>query len=121
MKIQGLTIVHGDTTVFEVFITQDGAPLNITSALFWFTAKNAYTDADNVAVFQLTSPSGGISVIDAANGKIRVTIPASATSTVGYVSTVLVYDLQMKDVSANVSTITSGNLTVIPDVTRSTS
>ena len=121
MKTQGLTIIHGDTTIFDVFITQDGVPLNVTGATFWFTAKYLYTDADNATgAFQLYSPSNGITITDATGGKIRITIPTTATSSLPYVATVMVYDLQMKDASTNIRTLTGGNLTVLPDATRTT-
>lgn len=119
MKVQPLAITHGDTLQFDVYITRNNAVVDITGALFWMTAKVAFTDADP-GVFQLTSPAGGITITDAANGKIHVVIPPTATSSLPYSEVTYTYDIQMKETGGAISTVTGGPITVTLDVTRTT-
>lgn len=118
MNVMELTIVHGDTTVINGHATLNGGAVNLTGCSLWFTVKNAVTDTDAAAVFQLTSPASGITIASGPAGRFQITIAPAYTSGLPYVVIPLVYDLQMKDVSGNVSTLISGALTVVPDVTR---
>jgi len=121
MLNQGLVIVHGDTTDVDIFVNLNGAPVDLTGCSFWLTAKTSFADADP-GIGQLTSPAGGIAIVDAARGKIRATIPASWTSGLSRAQTLTyVYDVQMKDGSGGIRTLSMGTLSVVPDVTISTS
>ncbi|KKL94072.1 hypothetical protein LCGC14_1868340 [marine sediment metagenome] len=116
-----LEIVRGDKRDFSITVTQDGAPLDLTGLVLWFTAKRRHTDPDQAAAFQLSSAAGGISITDAVNGKAEMSIQPGDTSKLPASRTVLVWDLQVVDGSGNPCTPEWGSLTVIPDVTRRTS
>jgi len=121
VRTQNLKMTHGDDETFDVVVTNEktGAAMPITGCSFWFTAKSALTDADP-GVFQLKSPSDGVAIVDEPSGTLTVTVPRAATAGLPYEQTVLEYDFQMKDASANVKTVTRGTLTIDPDVTRVT-
>ena len=123
------TVFRGDTLQFVVQVLQvplgfppDTPPqvVNVTGWTFWFTVKKYFADPDNVAVFQgkSTDGSGTVTITDAPNGKVTLTLPASAT--LNYPDSVvqLVYDVQGKDTSGNIYTVDSGSVSVSPDVTR---
>lgn len=121
MISQNLSMVYGDTAVFNVTVTQDGALYNVTSCTFWLTVKVNYTDTDT-GVFQLTSGSG-ITIVDAPNGKIQIIVPYTQTYSpaFGYADTTYVYDIQMKTQAGAIKTLCRGKFTVLADVTRATS
>lgn len=112
-----LSRIRGDTTPFTVTITTDGVTtIDVTGYYFVMTAdpSNAPTNSDN-NLFQLTSPSGGITLSDPTNGVITVTLTTGAADqTPGS----YYYDLQMTDGSANITTILKGTYEVIQDITK---
>jgi len=112
---------RGDSLGFELELMNPltGAPLNITGAKFWFTAKNNYVDADERAVIRLdTALLGGVSIVDAARGLARVDVPPLATRALPDGIVRLVYDVQIREAGGSVSTIESGTIKIYPDVTR---
>lgn len=111
------TIYRGDTVALNITITASGLAYNLTGKTMWFTAKTSYSIADP-GTFQKKLGSG-ITVTDAANGRAQIVISASDTNSLGNSKVALVYDCQVKDSSGNIYTVASGNLIVIPDVTRS--
>lgn len=118
---QNLDIVRGNNKNFNVtVITQDGSPVDITGGTVRMTVKWAPTDADVSAIFALSSSTSGITLTDPTNGVFTVNIPASATSTVPYRLTKLVYDIQLTTSGSEVFTILRGFFTVVPNITRTT-
>ncbi len=117
---KNLQMVRGNAFPFDVEITLNGEPVNLTNCTLTFTAKFAYTDADASAVFKLTStPATGITILSAVNGTANITIPATATSALTYNDINLVYDLRLVDASSIPFVVMRGNLFVEPNVTRS--
>jgi len=117
--VSDLRIARGDKVALSIKAKKaDGTPQPLTGAVLTFTAKDRLTDADP-GVFQKTSPAGGITIDDAANGLATVTIAAADTSGFAGPRT-LYWDVQM-DVAAtgDKKTLDSGKLSVSPDVTRS--
>jgi len=111
---------RGDTLTFELALTnpKTGAPLDITGAKIWFTAKNNYVDPDNQAVIALDTVSGGVAITDAVRGLARVDVPPLATRSFPDGPVKTVYDVQIKDAAGIVTTVESGTLKVWPDVSR---
>lgn len=112
-----LEITRGDTTTLNVscFQTDGVTPLNITGYTLWFTAKYVVADADP-GVFQKTTTAGGITITNAAGGIATVSLVPTDTSSLAGV--VLLWDLQGKDPSGNITTLASGTLTITADITR---
>jgi hypothetical protein len=120
------TMFRGDSRTIAVAALQpDGVSVqNITGWTLWFTAKMAILDADVAAIFQkktgglgitITSPTGGLASIALAPADTDGTM-ATGTAT----SVDLFCDLQGKDGSGNVATLATGKLTVLAEITRTT-
>ena len=111
MAVVNLTMTRGDTSVVAVAVTNtDGSTHDITDGTLVLTVKHGYTDADNVAVFQVSQ-----SPTDPTHGKSVITIPPSATLTLPAIS-VLVYDVELTEANSQVTTIQTGKLSVVADV-----
>lgn len=109
----------GDTVLFDLAITRDGLPVDLTGATLWFTAKRSPADVDADAVFQKSTGSG-ISVSDAAGGLARVTVAPTDTSTLSNTDQTLECDVQLKEADGTVTTVARGQLILIPQITRAT-
>jgi hypothetical protein len=106
---QDLTITRGDTEVVEVTITSDGTtPITITGR----TYSSQMRSTPDIAAVAIT---GTCTVTDGANGQMKVTFAAADTADLdpGY----LYWDLQ-ENASGVITTILSGTVTVLADVTR---
>ncbi len=115
-----LKMIRGDTFVFDIAVVLNGAAVDITSGLLRMTAKWAVTDADIVAVFQLSSPASGIVITNATGGLATVTIPPADTVGLPAYTTTLAYDIQLEFSATEIYTVLRGNLIVFPDVTLTT-
>ena len=106
---QDLTITRGDTEVVEVTITTDGTtPVNIVGR----TYASQMRSTPDIATISIT---GTCVITDGANGQMKVTFAAADTADLdaGY----LYWDLQ-ENASGIITTILSGTVTVLADVTR---
>lgn len=106
---QDLTITRGDTETLVVTITSDGTtPINITGRTYRAQIRASQDSTTIKASFTCTVSNG-------AAGQVTCTLSAtdSATLPVG----IAYWDLE-ENASGVVSTILSGNVTVIADVTR---
>ncbi len=114
-----IEMVRVNTFSFDVEITENSTPVNLTGGTLYFTAKWSPLDADASAVFQLTSsPAAGITVLSATNGTANITIPKSATTALPYHDTLLDYDLKFVDSISQAFTVMRGKLNVLYNVTR---
>lgn len=114
-----LEMVRINTFSFDVSCTENEEAINLTGGTLYFTAKWSPLDADASAVFQLSSPSSGITILSAANGTANVTVPKTATTTLPYHDTLLYYDLRFLDASSQFFTLMRGTLSVLVNITRS--
>lgn len=112
-----LKMVRGDTYSFDARILLNGQPLDLTGGTVRMTAKWKVSDADNSAVFQLSSPASGITITDAVNGEITVTVAKTLTESLPAKTVELAYDIQWVDASTQVFTVLLGTLVIVPDVT----
>lgn len=108
---------RGDNIRFDVAITLDGNPLDVSAYLIWCTGKLQISDADLVAVFQATKLGGQITVTGAGNNIARVNIPGAFTSVLTD-NTTLFYDVQIKSPGGDIDTVASGRMQIVLDVTR---
>ena len=116
-------MTRGDELQLNVSVTKivDGvsSAQSLATGILWLTAKRQIRDADADAIFQLNNSTlGGITVLDAAAGTARVTIPPEATEGLPDRETLLFLDLVWVDGSAKPHTCQKGTLTVYPDVMR---
>ena len=75
-----LTIYRGDSVSFEVSLELEGQKINLNDYLVFFTIKKKKLDIDEKAVVRKNSntapsvSSGGITVVDAENGLVRIVL-----------------------------------------------
>lgn len=75
-----LTIYRGDSVSFEVSLELEKQKINLNDYLAFFTVKKKKTDLDEKAVIRKNSDSapstssGGITIVDAENGLIRIVL-----------------------------------------------
>ena len=106
---QDLTITRGDTETIVVTSTTDGTtPIDITGRTYSAQLRTTPDIAVISATFTCT-------VTDAPNGKVTCVLPASASALLdpGY----YYWDLQ-ENAAGVISTLLSGTVTVLADVTR---
>jgi len=113
-------MMRGDTFSFPIAVkTATGAPYNLTGATLWSTVKRAWAEPDSLALARMKTPSSGIVVTDAVNGKAIVTMPAAATIDMGDGPVTLVYDVQLRAADGvTITTIEIGTIECWPDATR---
>lgn len=113
---QQLEMRRGDTPIWELAVTEDGAAFNLTGATLYFTAKLALDDADP-GVFQLTN-SAGITITDAAAGEAEIQ-PRRADTNALTSDVTLFWDVQVSIAgSSETFTVLNGTLVIRRDVTR---
>ena len=116
-----LKMYRGDTTEFTVAATDaDGAVLDLTGAVLWFTGKLNETDTDANAQFQHNSDTiGGIELTDADQGIATITMLAADTEELTG-TTLLFYDVQCVDALGGVQTLAKGQIQILVDITVNT-
>lgn len=119
-----LQMTRGNTALFDTSVSNLSAS-GLTGYAAWFTAKRDAADPDSAAVFQKTIAGGGIAISTVGNastpGVLTTTVLPADTETLpaGY-AVALVYDVKVKDTSGVETTVDSGTLTVLADVTQQT-
>lgn len=112
---------RGDHETYDLALTQaSGAALNLTGATVWFTAKHRASDADADAAIAKSSPAGGITIANAAEGLCTLELEPDDTADLGDHLAVLAYDVQVRDAANRISTPLSGRLLVAGDIRRAT-
>ena len=106
---QDLTITRGDTEVVEVTITTDGTTAVDITGRTYASQMRSTPDITAIAI------TGTCSIVSAVNGQMKVVFAAADTADLdpGY----LYWDLQ-ENASGVITTILSGTVTVLADVTR---
>ena len=118
-----LKVVRGRAVTLPVVVkTPDDAAVNLTGGTLRFTVKWSPYDADGAAVFQLSSPSSGITITDATNGKASVNIVAgnTAQTQVPQHRADLVYSLQFTNSGSSPFEVLYGLFTILPNATITT-
>jgi hypothetical protein len=109
-----IRFVRGNTYVIQCQAILDGAVVDISTKTLTLTVRKNINDA--AAFLTLSSPSSGITITDAANGKFTCTFESSLTSSLpGYVQR-FPYDITMTSGSVK-NTLTRGYLIIVPGVT----
>jgi len=113
-----LTINRGDSRSFLITVTSGGSPYSLTGKTVWFTGKLADTDTDAQAIIAKKTGGQGITILAAPNDhQARVAINPADTSALTR-EVILKCDVQVKDGSGNVYTVSEGLITVEVDITR---
>lgn len=106
---QDITIIQGDTCLITVTVTESGSAKNLSGAsIKWQCARNAKGPP---ALTKTTSD--GITITNAAGGICTVSITAADSA---LLEEEYYHEMQVTDVSSNVSTVLTGTLTVTRDL-----
>ncbi len=115
---RNLTHTLGDDRDYDfAIVDRAGVAENVTGWAFWFTVKTAASDADDAALFQLTSAAGGIVVDVAASGIGRVLVRAAHTK--GQPAGKYRFDFQCRKGASGskIETLDSGTFTLTEEIT----
>ena len=97
----------------------NSVPQDVTGFTVWFTLKRTTVDPDSQAVAQLDNVNiGGVTISNYAQGQGTVVVGPQATTNFPDGRVHLVYDIQVKDLGGNITTVESGTYCIGPDVTR---
>ena len=111
---QQLEMYRGNSTEWDVTVTQNFLPVDLAGASLWFTAK---TSKDSpTEVFQKTI-GDGITVTDEPGGMIRIKMAPIDTSNLAAATISLHYDLEIETAGGDVYNLADGRLIVKPDIT----
>jgi hypothetical protein len=134
---EGLRVLQtrrGDTLTFAVQARrvpppqpnqepQPPIPMPLAGCFVWFTLKPYTQVPDNQATCQITTatastpPGGVITITNAVIGLLQVTAPPLATFLFPDGVVDLLYDVQVKDATGAITTVETGVVRVLPDVT----
>lgn len=109
-----LEIKRGDSVSYTLFFRdEDGVIIDITGYEIRFTVKEKITDTDATAL------TNGISKTitthtNPSNGETAISLTPTDTNLIGS----FVFDIQVKDVSGNITTILEGIINFSKDVTQ---
>lgn len=108
-----LRFVRGNTYTVECIAILDGEVVDLINKTLTLTVKKNLNDAANF--LQLTSPSGGIEITSATDGRFTCTFAASLTSSLPAYVQRFPYDIEMTEGSV-VNTLARGYLIIVPSV-----
>lgn len=118
-------IKRGDTRTFRLRVYQKNVKeetfaVDITGFSIWFTAKKSLATVDASAEIRKSTALGTITLDEPSMGKCSFNLINADTSGFPDVSTELFYDVKLMDVGGDIETVVSGKMTVLPNVTLST-
>ncbi len=106
---------RGDNAEFALSVVRNGAPVDLTGAKVWMTARRSY---GSPVIFSKTSdPDEGIEVVFAEGGLATVTTSNLDTAELASEEITLIYDVQVLDPTGRISTVETGTILVKPDAT----
>jgi hypothetical protein len=111
-----LEMWRGRSQQFDIAITLDGAPVNVTGWTFRLTVKVSPGDSDADAVFQVTDED--FSRTNPATGLVSCLVRAAKTAALQIRrDRTYFFDVQGKDGGDGVYPVAGGQLTIHPTVT----
>jgi len=114
IESQTLEIIRGDDVSMIInFTDEDGAVVDITQAIVFFTVKRKLSDTDDKAVIAVEQTSH----ITPLTGKTEIELTNQQTD---IRPGTYFYDLQLKRTDEKISSIVYGKFQVIQDVTERT-
>jgi hypothetical protein len=120
-----IDLTRGDDETLNLSVLQSPAPgaaaQDITGWTIWLTAKRSLTDTDP-GVFQRSTSAGGITITNGTAGLATITIiPANTTPVDNLLpGTILEFDIQGKDGSNKIKTLSRGQFRIVGEITLAT-
>jgi hypothetical protein len=114
MTSNDINVYRGNDINLNITVTDsNGSPVDITGYTLWFTVKSDENDSDDEATIQKTvtshtDPTNGLTTFELTN--TDTDIPHGT----------YLYDMQMKDTSNKITTLTKGYFNVTQDITQKT-
>lgn len=105
-------IYYGRTEVFDLTITADGSPVDLTGKALQFSVKSDYRDTE---VLIVKDTADGITITDEEGGEARVTLETTDTGLLDNREYTVVYDVHLIDGTADYQVLT-GRLIVHPTI-----
>lgn len=113
------SMIRGDTKRIDVSASIDGQPIDMTgTGKAWMSARRFPNSPQYV--FQKSSPSSGISITNGVGGLFTVTISPGDTEALPAEPVTLYYDIQVRSTTGEIYTVTTGTISVSPDITVET-
>lgn len=110
MPYAELVVDQGTTYESDLdLVNDDGSSINVANYVFSGQIRKSYYSSSSTANLTVT-------VVNAANGNVRLTMNASTTANIK--AGRYVYDVKMTDTSNTVTRILEGIITITPQVTR---
>jgi hypothetical protein len=112
---EDFTVKVGDSLQFDIFVYTSPAkdvPFDLTGA----TVEMLLLDNRTSPTVSVTKTVGdGLTIINLEGGHVRVNLGPADTLLLGPFGGILFYDVKLTDVAANVFTVSSGDIELVPD------
>jgi hypothetical protein len=103
-----MAIVSGETVALDMTLSNGGTPINLTSYIL-------KAQINFETPLSLTTANGGITIVNAAQGQIRLNITSAQTASIE--QGVFDYDLWMTSAGGVQTPLLTGKFSVSPNVT----
>lgn len=117
-----IVAVKGDNEYYDLKAIRSGQPIDLTGAntKIWFTAKRVRDDTDDDALIQLNNVDNPTQIVfvDRVQGLFYVGLKPE--DTVDITDDYLVFDVQVREQTGRITTVVSGNVKLVRDITRVT-
>ena len=112
-----LRMKRGDEFTFDVDVTKDGAPFDLTNSRVHFFLKDSRNDADPPLIKKSTV-LGGINVLNAINGKVRITLAPADTLVLTNKTKHYDFDVTVKERDGSVFSVLCAELIIAASVSE---
>lgn len=106
-----LTMFRGNDFSFDVIVSFDDQPFDLTGSKMFFAGRLSYQDK---LLFEKTSDAGEIIFTDPVNGKARINLVPADTAMLSNNEDVILVDLTLTDSLGRTYTVASGTIKVKP-------
>jgi hypothetical protein len=104
-----LRVNWGDEFTFDVTVTKNGEPFDLTGSRVHFALKRGLQDPDP-ALIEVSTVFGGITVLDAKKGEIRIILKPEDTRKLKNLSRHYVFDIRVREPDGSIFTVLCGEL-----------
>lgn len=111
-----INLIEGNSADFQVTVTVNGAPYDLTGHKAWFTIKLNKTDPDSSASILSTTVNGGITLTNPVGGIMTISLTPEETDLLP-VGTTLFADVQIRNPLGKVYTVMFDTVQVAQRVT----
>ena len=94
----------------------DRTPVNIAGYAFRMMARHKHDDEEPLISLSTESPPGGITIVDAGNGRFRIGLTEAQTTALNF--TEAIYDLEAKPPADDAIRLLEGKITLSKEVTK---